>query len=85
MNNEGVFVMSASRLFCLKKDNLFVSWDGTTMTDRPSQAGRFSKTLCRRKYPTGYEMLTFPEAYDQWYEERKGREMGKVSADGSRQ
>jgi hypothetical protein len=58
--------MGTTKLFCLRKDNLFVSWDGKTMTDRPSQAVRLSKTLCRREYP-GYEMLTFPEAYDEWY------------------
>jgi hypothetical protein len=69
--------MSATKHYVLKKDNQFVAWDGKTMTDRPSQAGRFSKTLCRRKYP-GYEMLTFPDAYDQWYAERKAKaEAGK--------
>jgi hypothetical protein len=62
-------MMSTTKLYVLKKDNSFVSWDGKTMTDRPSRAGRFSKTLCQRKYP-GYEMLTFPEAYDRWYAER---------------
>jgi hypothetical protein len=62
--------MSVPKLFCLKKDNLFVAWDGKTMTDRPSQAARLSRTRCQRKYP-GHEMLTFPEAYDQWYAERK--------------
>jgi hypothetical protein len=64
--------MSTIKLFCLKKDNHFVSWDGKTMTDRPSLAGRFSRTLCQRKYP-GYEILTFQKAYDQWYMERKER------------
>jgi hypothetical protein len=64
--------MSVTKLFCLKKDNRFIAWDGKTMTDRPSQAIRLSKTICRWKYP-GYEMLTFPEAYDQWYAERKGK------------
>jgi hypothetical protein len=62
--------MSTPKLFCLKKNNLFISWDGNTITDRPSQAGRFSMTICQRKYP-GYEMLTFPEAYDQWYTAKK--------------
>jgi hypothetical protein len=62
--------MSTAKLYVLKKENLFIAWDGKTMTDKPSQAGRFSKTLCRRKYP-GYEMLMFPEAYDRWYMERK--------------
>jgi hypothetical protein len=64
--------MSATKLFCLKKEGLFVSWDGKSMTERPSQAARFSKTLCQRKYP-GYERITFPEAYGQWYAERKAR------------
>jgi hypothetical protein len=69
--------MSATKLFCLKKDNLFVSWDGKSMTGRPSQAGRFSKTICQRKYP-GYERITFPEAYNQWHEEQRAkREEGK--------
>jgi hypothetical protein len=62
--------MSTPTRYVLRKDNLFIAWDGKTMTDRPSQAGRFSKTLCQRRYP-GYELLTFPEAYDRWYEERK--------------
>jgi hypothetical protein len=62
--------MSVPKIFCLKKNNLFISWDGNTMTDRPSQAGRFSKILCQRKYP-GYEMIPFPEAYDQWYTAKK--------------
>ncbi|MDR1174566.1 MAG: hypothetical protein LBK83_03720 [Treponema sp.] len=64
--------MSTAKLFCLKKGNQFISWDGKTTTDKPSQAGRFSKTLCRRKYP-GYEMSTFPEAYDRWYAELKAK------------
>jgi hypothetical protein len=62
--------MGMAKLYVLKKDGLFVAWDGRTMTDRPSRAIRLSKTLCQRRYP-GYEMLTFPEAYDRWYAERK--------------
>jgi hypothetical protein len=65
-------MMSATKLYVLKKDGLFVAWDGKTMTDKPSQAIRLSKTLCRRKYP-GYEMLTFPEAYNRWYAERNAK------------
>jgi hypothetical protein len=61
--------MGTTKLFCLKKENLFIAWDGKTVTDRPSQAIRLSKTLCQRKYP-GYEMITFPEAYDWWYARR---------------
>jgi hypothetical protein len=62
--------MSVTKHYVVKKDNLFIAWDGKTMTDRPSQAGRFSRTICQRRYP-GYEMLTFPEAYDQWYQARQ--------------
>jgi hypothetical protein len=64
--------MSVTKLFCLKKGDQYITWDGKTITDRPSQAGRFSRTLFQRKYP-GFEMLTFPEAYNQWYAERKER------------
>jgi hypothetical protein len=77
---RGVFFgglgMSATKLFCLKKEGLFISWDGKTLTDRPSQAGRFSKTICKRKYPS-YEKITFPEAYNQWHAERKGQGAAK--------
>jgi hypothetical protein len=62
--------MDAVKLFCVKKCGLFIAWDGKAVTERPSQAGRFSKTLCRRKYP-GYEMLAFPEAYNRWYEAKR--------------
>jgi hypothetical protein len=58
--------MAATKLFVLRRGNQYIAWDGKTMTDRPSQAGRFSRTLCQRKYH-GYEMLSFPEAYKQWY------------------
>jgi hypothetical protein len=66
-------MMSATKHYVLQKGGLFIAWDGKTMTDRPSRAGRFSKTVCQRKYP-GYETLTFPEAYNRWYAERKARE-----------
>jgi predicted secreted Zn-dependent protease len=62
--------MSVTKLFCLKKGNQYISWDGKTMADRPSQAGRFSRIICQRKYP-GYEMLSFPDAYNHWYAEQK--------------
>jgi hypothetical protein len=65
-------MMSVPKRYVLKKGNQFIAWDGETLTDRPSQAGRFSKTICQRKY-SSYEMLAFPEAYDQWYAERKAR------------
>jgi hypothetical protein len=55
-----------TKTYCLRNNNLYVGWDGKTMTDRPSKAGRFSRTMAERKY-SGYEMIPFPEAYDQWY------------------
>jgi hypothetical protein len=68
--------MAATKLFVLRKDNQYIAWDGKSITDRPSQAGRFSRTLCQRKYP-GYEMLSFPEAYNQWYSAKSKAEGGK--------
>jgi hypothetical protein len=65
--------MSVSKQYLVRKDSLFVAWDGKTLTDRPSQAARFSKTICERKYPS-YEMLSFPEAYDQWFSEKTSKE-----------
>jgi hypothetical protein len=61
--------MSVTKHYLCKKGNLFIAWDGKTMTDRPSQAGRFSKTICQRKYPE-YQMIGFVEAYDQWFSEK---------------
>jgi hypothetical protein len=68
--------MAVTKLFVLRKNNQYVSWDGKTMTDRPSQAGRFSRTICQRKYH-GYEMLSFPDAYNQWYSAKLMAEGGK--------
>jgi hypothetical protein len=68
--------MAATKLFVLRKGNQYIAWDGKTMIDRPSQAGRFSRTLCRRKYP-GYEMLCFPEAYNQRHAAKSRAEGGK--------
>jgi hypothetical protein len=62
--------MSVSKQYLVKKDNMFVSWNGKNMTDRPSQAIRLSKTLCQRKYK-GFQMIEFVEAYDQWFAEKK--------------
>jgi hypothetical protein len=63
--------VSTTKLFVLRKDNQFIAWDGKSLTDRPSGALRVSQTLGKRKYP-GFEMLSFPEAYDQWYTAKKG-------------
>ena len=57
-------------LYCLRKGGLYVAWDGKTMTEKPQEGIRLSRTLCERKYP-GYEMLSFPEAYQQRYEARQ--------------
>jgi hypothetical protein len=61
--------MADVKLFVLKKDDQYIEWDGKTMTDRPSRAGRFSRTICQRKYPA-YEMFSFSEAYNQWYSKK---------------
>jgi len=58
--------MSVAKLYCLRKDNQFIGWDGKSTTDKPSEGGRFSRTMAERKYP-GWEMVDFVEAYDQWY------------------
>jgi hypothetical protein len=58
--------MAATKLFVLRKGDKFMDWDGKSLTDRPSEALRVSETRGKRKYP-GFEMLSFPEAYDQWF------------------
>jgi hypothetical protein len=62
--------LSVTKLFVLRKDNKFVAWDGKSLTDKPSEALRASLTLGKRKYPE-FEMLTFPDAYDQWFMGKK--------------
>ena len=62
--------LKETRLYCLKKNGMYIAWDGKTMVERPSNAGRFSRTFSERHYPD-FEMLSFPEAYDQWYQARK--------------
>jgi hypothetical protein len=57
------------KLYCVRKDNLYVAWDGKTMTEKPHEGIRVSQTLAERKYH-GFEMIPFPEAYDQWYKAR---------------
>jgi len=54
------------KVYCIRKDNLYVAWDGKTLTEKPSNGIRISKTLAKRKFP-GYEMIPFPEAYAQWF------------------
>jgi hypothetical protein len=65
--------VSVTKLFVLRKDNMFVAWDGKSLTDKPSGALRVSLTMGKRKYPE-FEMLSFPEAYDQWYTAKKNKD-----------
>jgi uncharacterized protein (DUF3820 family) len=51
---------------------MFVAYDGKTMVDNPVNAIRLSKTLCKRKYK-GFEMISFPQAYDEWFARKKGK------------
>jgi hypothetical protein len=70
------YVMStAVKRYCLRKGNFYIAWDGKTLTEKPHEGIRLSRTVCERKYP-GYEMLPFPEAYRQWYEDFRARREG---------
>ena len=60
----------STKLYCLRKGNLYVAWDGKTMVEKPHEGIRVSLTIAKRKYP-GFEMIPFPEAYDQWYRAKK--------------
>jgi len=60
----------STKLYCLRKGGLFVAWDGKTMVEKPHEGIRVSRTVAERKYP-GYEMIPFPEAYDQWYQAQR--------------
>jgi hypothetical protein len=60
-----------TKLYCVRKVNLYVAWDGKTMTEKPHEGIRVSKTLCETKYK-GYEAIPFPEAYNQWYKAIQG-------------
>jgi hypothetical protein len=61
----------STQLFCLRKNNLYIAWDGESLVEKPHEGIRVSRTLGERKYP-GYEMIAFPEAYDQWFRSRQG-------------
>jgi hypothetical protein len=60
-----------TKLFCLRKNNLYIAWDGKSLTEKPHEGIRVSKTLAERKYHD-YEMIPFPEAYNQWYQTKIG-------------
>jgi uncharacterized protein (DUF3820 family) len=50
---------------------LYVAWDGKTLTEKPHEGIRVSRTHGERKYP-GFEIIPFPEAYNQWYQAKTG-------------
>jgi hypothetical protein len=58
--------MSVPKRYCLRKDNLYVAWDGKTLVEKPQNGIRVSRTMAERKY-SGFEMIPFVEAYNQWY------------------
>jgi hypothetical protein len=60
-----------TKLFCLRKNNLFIAWDGKSLVEKPHEGIRASRTLAERKYP-GYEQIPFPEAYEQWHRALQG-------------
>jgi len=62
--------LKSTKLYCLRKNGMYVAWDGITMTEKPQDGIRLSRTLCERKY-RGYEMIPFPEAYDQWFKAKQ--------------
>lgn len=61
----------STKLYCLRKNNLYIAWNGKSLVEKPHEGIRVSRTLGERKYP-GYEMIPFPEAYDQWHKARQG-------------
>jgi uncharacterized protein (DUF3820 family) len=42
------------------------------MVEKPHEGIRVSRTIADRKY-RGFEMIPFPQAYDQWYAKRKAK------------
>ncbi|GHT57882.1 hypothetical protein FACS1894109_10950 [Spirochaetia bacterium] len=61
--------------YCVQKkeDGKFVAWDGRALVENPINAGRFSPTICERKY-AGYKKIPFPEAYNQYHTNMKGKD-----------
>lgn len=59
-----------TKLFCVRKGNMYVAWDGKTMTEKPHEGIRVSTFLCSTKYKD-YEALPFPEAYNQWFQAKQ--------------
>ena len=71
--------MKTTKLFCVRKGNLYIAWDGKAMVEKPHEGIRVSKTLAERKY-SGYEKIPFAEAYKEWHQSRYG---ARATADGS--
>jgi hypothetical protein len=59
-----------TKRYCLRKGNLYVAWDGKTLTEKPQDGIRASRTWAKYYYPD-FEMIPFPEAYEQWYKARQ--------------
>jgi hypothetical protein len=68
---KGLKNYKSVKLYCLRKGGLYVAWDGRSVTEKPQEGIRLSRVVCERKYP-GYEMIAFPEAYQQWHARRRG-------------
>ena len=64
-------IYKSAKLYCLRKGGLYLARDGRALVEKPHEGIRVSRTLAERKYP-GYEMIPFPEAYDQWHQARQG-------------
>jgi hypothetical protein len=73
LKSMGKKKFKTTKLYCLRKGNQYVAWDGKSMTEKPHEGIRLSRTLCELKYH-GYEMISFPEAYRQWYEGFRARQ-----------
>jgi len=61
----------STKLYCLRKNNLYIAWDGESLVEKPHEGIRISHTLAECKYP-GYETIPFPQAYEQWYQAKIG-------------
>jgi len=55
-----------TKLYRLRKGNLYVAWDGKSLVEKPHEGIRVSRTIAERKYPE-FETIPFPEAYGQWH------------------
>ena len=77
MGNKKNKAVKSTKLYCLRKDGMYVSWDEKSMVEKPSEAARLSRTMCERKYK-GYEMIPFPQAYDEWFAAKQAQKKDGV-------